>query len=632
FKHTFFIDASSQSTIRSDLRGAIRSIDGHQQDTDEDALSFLSSQPDSLLIFDNADDPNLELVSFFPKFYRGIILVTSRVRSLGELATLHHLELGPMSNEEAVQTLAKASRRTLPVSGQDEQYMKELVEELGCLALALVQAGVYIYNMGPVQAGDTQSSSFKHYLSLFRRERGNLMRQAGAPSLDQYKHSVYSTLDLSYSLLSPIAREFVGICSKLHYSNISLSMILTATERDFEDQKSYAPRPESHVKVKERLRFLFKPHGSLDESHIRETIRSLVSLSLVQVTMAKDTILLRYHPLVHAWANEKTAPEVVSLHFRMAITVLSTSLKSIPPAHLQYLLPHIVSIVERAPLNEFHLTDLTILGWFMGENSMTKPSLELLEEAAKRLKEEAVPFPSGTAIIYSSLAITYAQSGKMNEAEDLLLQALETESSLLSNDHLDTTKLNWALGGVYLYMGRYKESENLLTKVVEEFRRHLGDSHEDTVEAWTTLSATYMEIGKQKEALEIDRKLYAIQKDRLGERAPETILALNNLAVGYLQFGELEEASNLLEKIVEIVRDLHGEKHLHVVGAYNNLARAYEDLGKWEEAEELQVKAVTIMEELVGWEHTETLAMASSLISFYIDLGKLEEAKGLQNK
>lgn len=125
--------------------------------------------------------------------------------------------------------------------------------------------------------------------------------------------------------------------------------------------------------------------------------------SLVQVTMAKDTILLRYHPLVHAWANEKTAPEVVSLHFRMAITVLSTSLKSIPPAHLQYLLPHIVSIVERASLKEFHLTDLTILGWFMGGNSMTKPSVELFKDSARRLKEEAYHFlqapPLSTALL-----------------------------------------------------------------------------------------------------------------------------------------------------------------------------------------------------------------------------------------
>ncbi|CAG8732686.1 3642_t:CDS:2, partial [Acaulospora colombiana] len=127
---TAYFVQSSHSTIQSDLRNAIRSIDGHQQDTDEDALSFLSNHPDSLLIFDNADNPKLDLVAFFPRSYRGIILITSRVRSLGELATLHHLELGPMSNQEGIETLAKASRRKLPVSSRDEQYMKELVEEL----------------------------------------------------------------------------------------------------------------------------------------------------------------------------------------------------------------------------------------------------------------------------------------------------------------------------------------------------------------------------------------------------------------------------------------------------------------------------------------------------------------------
>ncbi|CAG8758552.1 12957_t:CDS:1, partial [Acaulospora colombiana] len=302
---------------------------------------------------------------------------------------------------------------------------------------------------------DAQSSAFEQYLSLFRRERGNLMRREGSTSLDQYKRGVYSTLDLSYSLISPLAREFLGVCSQLHYTDISLSMILAASEKDFEDQKGYGERPESHVNVKERLRSLFRPHGNLDESHIREIIQSLVSLSLVQVTIAKDTILLRYHPLVHAWANEKTTPESTSLHLRMAITIISTSIDSISPSHSQYLSPHIISIAERAHLSELHITDLTIMGEFIG-SGVSKVSLNLLEEAARQLKERVVSSSSSTADVYNALAGAYIGAGKLDKAEEMLLQALETERSLSGDNHLEIMKLNQGLGGVYWFMGRYK--------------------------------------------------------------------------------------------------------------------------------------------------------------------------------
>jgi tetratricopeptide (TPR) repeat protein len=632
FKHIFFIDASSHSTIKSDLRSTIRSIDGHQQDTEEDALTFLADNPDSLLIFDNADDPTLELVPFFPKTYRGIILITSRVRSLGELATLHHLELGPMSAEEAIHTLSKAARRTLPLPAQDDKYANELIEELGCLALALVQAGVYIFNMGSVQVEDVRSSPFEHYLSLFRRERGSLMRREGTTSLDQYKRGVYPTLDLSYSLLPPITREFLGLCSQFHYTNISLSMILASTKRDFEDEKSYVERPKSHTQVKERLRALFRPRGVLDESHVREIIQSLVSLSLVQVTVAKDTILLRFHPLVHAWATEKSSQGDESLYLQMAVIMTSTCMKSIPPSHLQYFPPHILSFMSKKCLSNLNITDLTIFGEFMGDNGMAKASLELLEEAAKQLEQGASPVRPGTSEVYVFLAGAYVQSGKLNEAEALLLKALGDERRLSTEEGLEIMKINQALAGLYYYMGKYKECEDLLLRVEKVFLRELGDKHEDTLGIWSMLGATYLELGKRKEAQEIRTRVYDIERKSLGERHPDTITSANGLAAVYLLVGRLAEAVELLDKNLEMLRDIRGEKHLDTVAAYNNLARAYQELGKWNEAEELQLKAISILDGLAGWEDPDILTMASNLISIYIDLEKLNEAEELVNK
>ncbi|PVF91044.1 FabD/lysophospholipase-like protein, partial [Serendipita vermifera] len=331
FKHIFFMDASSESSVKMDLRNAIRSLDGHQQDSEHDAISFLQSHADSLLIFDNADNPKVDLIQFFPKLYKGVILITTRVRTLSSLSTLYHLELGPMSHDEAIKTLVKASGQTFPLGSNDVPHVSTLIEELGCLALALVQAGVYISNMVSIGTMNGHGSVFEHYLDLFRREQAILMRKEGSVSLDQYRHGVYAALDLSYTLLPPLSRDFLHLCSQLHHTNISVSMLLAAAKKGFQDEWKYLERPESHHEIQGKLHTLFTPNGASNEAHVHDMVQSLVSLSLVQTTMGNNTVLLRFHPLVHSWAYEMLSSGSCPMYMQMAITVVSTCSGALSP-------------------------------------------------------------------------------------------------------------------------------------------------------------------------------------------------------------------------------------------------------------------------------------------------------------
>ncbi|PVF91037.1 hypothetical protein CPB86DRAFT_720200, partial [Serendipita vermifera] len=561
FKHIFFIDASSQSSIKSDLRSTIRAIDGHRQDTDEEALYFLAENPESLLIFDNADDPNVDLVPFFPKSYKGIILITSRLRSLGELATLHHIELGRMSQDQSIETLAKASRRSLPVSVVDARYMNELVEELGCLALALVQAGVYIFNMGTVQERDQQSSIFQQYLSLFQLGRAGLMRKEGIASLDQYKRGVYSTLDLSYGLLSPLVREFLGLCSQFHYSSIPLSMILAAASRDFEDEKSYSSRPDSHSEIKGRLRALLRSDGSWSELHIRDIVQSLSSFSLVQLAVANDSVLLRFHPLVHSWSHEMLSTSLTSLYRRMATTVISTSLETIPPSHLQYVTPHIVRALKETPPNDLHATDAIVFGEFMGNNGMGKAGIEILEEALKKLKQEHGPHHLAILDATVVLGGAYIEYGKIKEAEDILVKVLEMRRKVLGQQHPDTLESYNNLFGMYLEVNKLKEAKELLEPAFKQMEEIFGRRHPTTLTTSDNLAVTYRKLGRLKEAEEIQFECLAARRELSGEEHPDTVLTASNLAITLHELGKAVEARELKKQILKIGKVAFGESH-----------------------------------------------------------------------
>jgi hypothetical protein len=118
FKHAVFVDASTLSSIKDDLQAWARVLgDGHERDVWEDAIRVLSGPPQDerwALILDNTDDPTLKLVPFMPKNINLTVIITSRNRNLGNLATSYHMELGEMEPEEALTALIHAARRQLP--------------------------------------------------------------------------------------------------------------------------------------------------------------------------------------------------------------------------------------------------------------------------------------------------------------------------------------------------------------------------------------------------------------------------------------------------------------------------------------------------------------------------------------
>jgi tetratricopeptide (TPR) repeat protein len=630
FEYIFFIDASTESNIKTDLRDAIRSVDGHQQSTYQDALSFLENHTDSVLIFDNADDPNLDLLQFFPNPYNGIILITSRLRTLGELATLHHLQLSAMPHKEAVEALVKASRRALPLAPQDVPPIDILVEELGCLALALVQAGVYIFNMASVVTQETRTSVFEQYLDLFRREREVLLRRGGSISIDRYKRSLYSSLDLSYTMLPPLTREFLHLCSQLHYTSVSVSMLLEATKCDFEDSTEYLERPESYKEIQGKLRALFRPTGTWNEVHIYDIVQSLSSFSLAETTVVNETVLLQFHPLVHAWAQETLGAESHSLYMKMAITVVSSSERSLPQSHVQYLPPHIIGFLGKISLGNLHPRDMMKFGGILVDHGFGKMGVELHEEGAWKIEKEAGVEDKQTLDGYMILGNTYRKVGRFKEAEVLETKMLETRSKLFGERHLDTISASENLASTYRNLGKLKEAEELQTSALEMRREVLGDGHLKTLTASSNLALIYRDLGKLKEAEELQTSVLAMRREVLEERHPEMIRASNNLAITYYNLGKLKEAEELQKNILEIRQEILGKRHPHTINAFNNLALTYRRLGELRRAEELQTSVLAMRREILGERHRDTLSASCNLSITYYDLGKLKEAEELQ--
>src|SRR5882724_347801 len=104
----FYVDASTKETIIADLKQI--ALAKGLGESEKAALDWLSGQrKDWLLLFDNADDPTLNLRSYFPRYSHGNILITSRNRDTCVYAP-QFCQVSDMKPEEARDLLLKHAR------------------------------------------------------------------------------------------------------------------------------------------------------------------------------------------------------------------------------------------------------------------------------------------------------------------------------------------------------------------------------------------------------------------------------------------------------------------------------------------------------------------------------------------
>ena len=88
FSYIFWVDASSQESITTSLKGLSNISTAQASGVDgsvESVLQWISCIAEEwLMVFDNADNPSPEVVAkFIPPGNRGNILITSQNRSMG---------------------------------------------------------------------------------------------------------------------------------------------------------------------------------------------------------------------------------------------------------------------------------------------------------------------------------------------------------------------------------------------------------------------------------------------------------------------------------------------------------------------------------------------------------------------
>ena len=171
-------------------------------------------------MFDNADDPEMSLAPYFPAGDRGDIIVTSRNPGSQYYNTVGCRAVGQLSTENAVSLLTKMISGATSLSPTAVEEYQKVVAALGCLALAVVQAGAYIREI---------CCTLHEYLNIYERRRGSLLQDLPKYLGTDYRYSVYTTWQVSVDMIttrhdtiSQQTLRLLGLLGFYHYDQIPL--------------------------------------------------------------------------------------------------------------------------------------------------------------------------------------------------------------------------------------------------------------------------------------------------------------------------------------------------------------------------------------------------------------------------
>ncbi|QRV95554.1 kinesin light chain [Ceratobasidium sp. AG-Ba] len=620
-----YINASSTEAMSSTLKEV--AVSRGIGDSHADTIRWLGKGNKSwLLIFDNADDPSLNLHRYFPAGANGRILITTRSRTVAFLAQGPEPEchVSKMESQEALELLLKVSKRNEQLSREESDAGISLVEDLGCLALAIVQAGAYIWST---------SCSFIHYLDIYSRQPREVLEKHGNVLLHitGYEKTVSTTWEMNYKRLSKRAQGMLWLLAYLKPDGISQEIFRRAASHI--DRKPVLPLNTVNARALDRVKSYLRPFLTANKEWkcnlFTDVMTEIMSYSLISYDRVNMTFEL--HVLVQNWIRgvvpKSHGSALACSAFLITLSIYNQTMTA-DYAYYRLLEPHVDKILTYG--TRLSSESKKWFAFVLEENGRYDEAAMLGEQvlgtSIRLLGREHFE----TLTLMHNLALTYSKQGLYGQAEKLQVEVLEIKKRLLGEEHCDTLIATSNLALTYSHKGLYTKVEALQVKVLEASKEILGEDHIDTLIAMNNLASTYSDQGQHYRAETLQHQVLETIEHLLGHEHPNTLTAMSNLASTYSDQGRLIKAETLQIQILEATKRMFGESHPDALAAMHSLALTYSEQKLYKQAEVLQVQVLEGSAQQLGDEHPCTLTAMSNLASTYSNQGHHKQAEELQ--
>ncbi|KIM32147.1 hypothetical protein M408DRAFT_214514 [Serendipita vermifera MAFF 305830] len=643
YDHILFVDASSTESLEKSLISRIRSIDRQlRPENAEEAIELLTNPMGNLshswfLIMDNADNTDMDLRDYIPPCDHGQILITSRNSALGDLFPEGHVILDVMSNDEAVEALLSAAlgpkesadaerprmnaTKSISRTKGDYSCATQIVKELGYLPLAVIQAACYI----------KKQKCLHEYPNLLKNSRSRVLRWPASVQRDKlkYAHSTYAAFDTTLGALSSRTLQFLGIISFFHFSNFPKPLVGVAASYKFGYQPFELIDRTSEYQTCINLLFqIFCPSGHWDPMELDALLEELQNYSLVSLVPVDNVVTLRFHPLLHSWANDRLSESDRELFRAAAIRLLVCGTNRDDDYLRTYLSAHMdrFSILSE----QFHVNDKAALTAHLNENWNYETVLIVWKGIYAEVEAVYGEKDVRTTRATLQLADAFSDVGDWDTMEKMEKEVIEMRKDILGEHHLETIDAMSNLARTYKSKDkRYIEAVVLETEVLRVRREQLGPNHRRIVDALEELALTRLLEKKYSEAESLLMEAMDMVSNLVGKEHNATINIMALLGKCYKRKGNEEKTIQIRREIAELQRTVRGEEHSRTIEAMIELARSYSYQNQYPEAEKIWREVIDIQRKLLGDRDESTLSSLYMQAFSVAKQGRHDEAEAL---
>lgn len=596
-----WVNAENVGTAVADLARIAAAI-GIQDPKGDSAVSaarlrerLASWQGDSLIVFDNAADPD-QLVPLLPTLGRTRVVITSTDAAFTELGEV--VEITQFTRAESVEYLR--ARTGL----DDRGGAASVAAELGDLPLALAAAAANIRQH--------RTRDYSHYLDELRRYpvREILLRVPGHEYQDSTAAALLMSVDAVISDSNRLVARLIAVLAVLSPDGVRLDVLST-----LDDRRGNATTPSPAL------------YGAIE----RCQRSSLVSWSVSGDVLTMHRLLarvVRERAIANSTLCEWHADALQALEPHMFDESYAWNRKEFG-LHLVFQIEALwASGIGDAP-RETVERGAVARSWAVRQLSASSDftrAADVARQAVADFTRTLGPDHPQTFTARRNLAGALRQCGRLIDAIALYEQTLADCERVLGPAHPDTLTSQNSLAGAYRAVGRLGEAIQLFEYTLSERERVLGRDHPHTFVSRDELAGAYRTALRNGDAIPLYERTLADRERVFGVDHPDALASRNNLAGAYWATGRLSDAIPLFERtLADCVRVL-GPDHPDTLSAQNNLAGAYRSADRLGDAISLHRRTLDARIRILGSDHPDTLTSRNNLAGVYKWALKFEDA------
>ncbi|GHH82321.1 tetratricopeptide repeat protein [Streptomyces capitiformicae] len=534
------------------------------------AMLWLQEHSDWLLIFDNIENP-AHLRPYLGTLHRGHHLATSR-KATGWHALAPTMALGLLPLEKATDLLCTlVAFPDGTATDHDRDAARELARTLGCLPLALEQAGAYAFQTGT--------------------------------DLDTYRQSLGLVLDEVTEGIDPertIARIWDHTITAITDRNplaVTLLTVMAWLAPDDIPRTYLAPLAPTSIALNSALGVLH-------------------TYNMVTFTDQKN---LNVHRLVQTVLRTRGNPPPGRADAERLIhqAMPSHDGSPAPAEQWQQWLPHITALAESSPPDHMAAAE-TIMAYrtatdYLHRQGRTVHAVSLLQAILAHAERTLGDTHPATLTSRHQLAYAYKEAGNPERAIPLHETTLAQREQTLGHTHPSTLTSRNGLATAYDDAGDLERAIPLYETTLAQREQTLGHTHPSTLTSRNNLAYAHWKARDLEQAIPLYETTLAQREQVLGHTHPDTLTSRSNLAVAFETAGDLERAIPLYEATLAQREQTLGHTHPSTLTSRGILANAYANAGDLERAIPLYETTLAQREQVLGHTHPDTLTSRSNL-------------------